>query len=234
MRRSLLLVSCFVSCLLLALFAGCSGAPQAVGGFPSGAAQPRPVVNTFQGCPPEGDGGDAQLNVRKNRIDDGNNGSYNDVNESDILALPIPEGVERVARDNWSSDDTATVAQYEGVPVRMVGWIYGSRHEGPESTNCHSTVYRDFHVWVVPDSGDDRTQAVVSEVTPRVQAERSGWDSNTLASLTGQQVRISGWLLMDQEHPEQLGQTRGTLWEIHPILHIEVNNGGSWQNIDNG
>jgi hypothetical protein len=46
-------------------------------------------------------------------------------------------------------------------------------------------------------------------------------------------VRISGWLLMDQEHPEQLGQTRASLWEIHPILHIEVNEGGSWQSIDN-
>jgi hypothetical protein len=67
-----------------------------------------------------------------------------------------------------------------------------------------------------------------------VRANRSGWDDSALSSLTGQEVRISGWLLMDQEHPEQLGQTRGTLWEIHPILHIEVNDGGSWQNIDNG
>lgn len=223
--------------LLLALFASltaCSGSPQAVAGFPANANHPQPVDNTFEGCPPEGDGGDAALNVLKNRVDDGDNGTYYDVNESDILALPIPEGVERVARDNWSSDDAASVAQYEGTPVRIVTWVYGSRHEGTESPNCHSTEYRDFHIWVVPDSGDDRTQAVVAEVTPRMRALRSGWTTSAISGLTGQQVRISGWLLMDQEHPEQLGQTRGTLWEIHPITHIEVNNGGTWQNIDNG
>jgi hypothetical protein len=69
-------------------------------------------------------------------------------------------------------------------------------------------------------------------VTPRERDQRPGWTSSALSSLTGEQVRISGWLLMDQEHPEQLGQTRATLWEIHPIIHIEVNQGGSWQSID--
>src|SRR5581483_10391291 len=176
MHRSLRLLRSLplLACLLVALLPGCSVAPEPVGGFPQSVAKPQPVDSTFQGCPPEGDGGDAQLNTLKNRIDDGNGGTYFDVNESDILALPIPEGVERVARDNWSSGDAASVAQYEGTPVRMIGWIYGSRHEGTESTNCHSTDYRDFHVWVVPDSGDDRTQAVVCEVAPRVRAQRPG------------------------------------------------------------
>ncbi len=73
---------------------------------------------------------------------------------------------------------------------------------------------------------------MVVEVTPRVRDQRPGWTDSALAALKGQQVRISGWLLMDQEHPEQLGQTRATLWEIHPIMHIEVNQGGSWQSID--
>lgn len=220
------------SCVLVVMLAGCGSPPQTVAGFPANAPHPQPVDHDFQGCPPEGDGGDHTLNVLKNRVDDGDNGNYYDVNENDILSLPIPEGVERVARDNWSSDDASQVAQYEGTPVRMVGWIYGDRHEGTESPNCHSTQYRDFHVWVVPDSGDDRTQAVVAEVTPRVRDMRPGWTDSTLSSLQGQQVRVSGWLLMDQEHPEQLGQTRGTLWEIHPIIHIEVNSGGGWQNID--
>jgi hypothetical protein len=35
--------------------------------------------------------------------------------------------------------------------------------------------------------------------------------------LTTTEVRIRGWLMLDQEHPEQIGKTRGTLWEIHPI-----------------
>jgi hypothetical protein len=31
--------------------------------------------------------------------------------------------------------------------------------------------------------------------------------------------------MLDQEHPDQLGKTRGTLWEIHPIMRIEVSRG---------
>ena len=37
-----------------------------------------------------------------------------------------------------------------------------------------------------------------------------------------------GWLLLDQEHPEQLlasgnrNKVRGTLWELHPVVEIEV------------
>jgi hypothetical protein len=30
------------------------------------------------------------------------------------------------------------------------------------------------------------------------------------------------------EHPEQIGQFRATLWEIHPITRIEVFTGGKW------
>lgn len=227
LRRIVLPVLCLVSMLL----AGC-GVQNTVSGFPSNSNQSQPQEETFQGCPPGGDGGDQPLNTLKNRIDDAS--QYFDTDINSILALPIPEGVERVRRSDWSPDDLTTIQQYEGTPVRVVAWMYGDRHEGPESTNCHSTEYRDYHNWIVPDSGDDRTQAVVAEVTPRIQAERPGWTSDALSSLRGQQVRISGWLLMDQEHPEQLGQTRGTLWEIHPILHIEVNNGAGWQSIDNG
>jgi hypothetical protein len=220
-----------ILCCLIVLLAGC-GVQNTVSGFPSGVNRPQPVTQTFHGCPPGGDGGDQALNMLKNRVDDGDNGRYYDADLASILALPIPEGVERVARSDWSPDDLSQVQQYEGTPVRVVGWIYGDRHEGTESTNCHSTDYRDFHVWVVPDSGDDRTQAIVAEVTPRVRALRAGWTDDALSGLSGRQVRISGWALMDQEHPEQLGQTRGTLWEVHPILHIEVNSGGSWQSID--
>jgi hypothetical protein len=218
-------------CVVTMLVAGC-GVQNSVSGFPTGVTQPPPVVENFRGCPAGGDGGDQSLNRLKNRVDDGDNGKYYDADLNSILALPIPEGVERIARSDWSPDDLSQIQQYEGIPVRVVGYFYGDKHEGTESTNCHSTAYRDYHTWIVPDSGDDRTLAIVAEVTPRVAALRSGWTSTALSDLKDQQVRISGWLLMDQEHPEQLGQTRGTLWEIHPILHIEVQTAGGWQNID--
>jgi hypothetical protein len=95
----------------------------------------------------------------------------------------------------------------------------------------------DIHVWLnkQPVEGKDRTQAVVAEVTPRLKPEHRNWTQGTLRQLAGQrkQVRISGWLLLDQEHPEQLGKTRGTLWEIHPIMQIEVQQDDTWVPLDN-
>ena len=46
------------------------------------------------------------------------------------------------------------------------------------------------------------------------------------------QVRISGWLFFDPEHPDQLGVTRATLWEIHPVMQIDVNQNGRWIPLD--
>jgi hypothetical protein len=220
-------------CGILLLFAGCGSPTTAVNtGIPADAAHPTPVDHTFHGCPPTGDGGDTQLNVRKNRVDDGENGSYHDVAMATILALTWPKDIERTNRANWSASDAAAVAQDEGIAVRVTGYIAGVKHEGTESTNCHDVDNRDFHVWLVAQAGDDRSKSVVVEVTPRVNALRAGWTSSALSGMVGKQVRISGWLMMDQEHPEQIGQTRATLWEVHPILHIEENSNGSWTSID--
>jgi hypothetical protein len=38
--------------------------------------------------------------------------------------------------------------------------------------------------------------------------------------------------MLDPEHPEQLGKTRGTLWEIHPIMKMEVERGGRWVDLE--
>jgi hypothetical protein len=45
------------------------------------------------------------------------------------------------------------------------------------------------------------------------------------------QVRIGGWLVLAQEHPEQVGKTRGSLWEIHPITRIEVKDANGWRGL---
>jgi len=37
--------------------------------------------------------------------------------------------------------------------------------------------------------------------------------------------------MMDPEHPDQVGKTRKTLWEIHPVLKIEVFSGGQWREL---
>jgi hypothetical protein len=51
-------------------------------------------------------------------------------------------------------------------------------------------------------------------------------------------VRISGWLMYDGQHPEQLPPgtpsqppTRATLWEIHPIMKVEFKQNGVWKTL---
>jgi hypothetical protein len=78
-------------------------------------------------------------------------------------------------------------------------------------------------------------ESIVAEVTPRLRAKHPKWTANAFNRLAQKhsRVRISGWLMLDQEHPEQLQQTRATLWEIHPIMQIEVDKAGQqWVKLD--
>jgi hypothetical protein len=230
--------------LLLALaLAGCGGSSSS--SSPSGGATattgsggglsgpyPTPQDQTFQGCPPQGDGGDSQLNVKKNRID---TGDWQRATVASLVSLPYPSDVGKRPRDSWTSSDVSAVAQYEGRPVQAEGYLLLVRHEGTESVNCHDASARDFHMWLAaaPGSTRDRANSMIVEVTPRSRALNSGWQPDSrLLGLTGHHVRISGWLLLDQEHPEQLDKTRGTLWEIHPVMKIEVDNNGSWVDLN--
>ncbi len=74
---------------------------------------------------------------------------------------------------------------------------------------------------------------MVVEITPRLRAQHPSWSRKNLNRLVQQQTRarVSGWLLLDQEHPDQVGKTRATLWEIHPVLRIEVWTGGTWREL---
>lgn len=229
--------------VLVAVLAGCGSAVTTgtdtsgtssgnTAGFPVSASHPKPVDNTFQGCPPQGDGGDAQLNVLKNRIDNGEHGTFHDVALGTLIGLQWPQGIQQRQRSTWSSADASAVAQYEGVAVRTTGYLVDFRHEGTESPNCHSVDERDYHMWIVAKSSDGKAQSMVVEVAPRVHSLRPGWTDSAFAALRGKPVRISGWLMMDQEHPDQIGKTRATIYEIHPILHIEVQQGSTWTSID--
>ncbi len=227
--------------VLLATLAGCGPGSTASGPTPTATAgatgsagppYPTPREETYQGCPPQGDGGDTALNVLKNRIDTGN---WQPVSLQDLLSLTWPSGVEKTRRSNWSQADAQTVAQSEGRPVVAEGYLLMLRHEGPESPNCHDRSSRDYHAWLAASASDDRSSAMIVELTPRVVANNPGWGSEqSILRLAGHHVRVSGWLLLDQEHPEQLHKTRGTLWEIHPVMKIEVDQGGSWANLASG
>lgn len=197
---------------------------------------PAPIEETFLGCPPGGDrGGDEALNLLKNRIDDATRART--VTFAELLALPSPAGTSKRHRAKWSPEDRESIARHEGRPVTLRGFVFDAKREDVESPNCHDEDERqkDVHVWLVAQPGDDRSAAVVVEVTPRVRARHPAWTVPALRKLAHDRVavRVTGWLMFDQEHGEQLaphgtsrGATRGTLWEIHPITRIELETGG--------
>ena len=208
--------------------------PGSPGPLPTLATKPEPVEITFDGCPPEGDSQrQAELNRAKNRVDEGD---YVPVQFDAIAKLPWPPDVERANRSNWSTTDASFVDRYQGTPVAVEGYLAGAREEGTESPNCHGDddKYRDFHVWLVPNANDDRSKSIVVEVTPRVRANHTNWRTDVLGQIVRKdlRVRVSGWLLLDPEHPDQVGKTRATIWEIHPIMQIEVQQQGQWIPLD--
>ena len=202
------------------------------GGLPDMPDKPIPQSSTFQGCPPQGDGGDPILNSLKNRIDEGN---YVPVSFDAIFDLTWPKTVERRDRSTWSAEDTATIAKSEGIPVIVEGYIYGAKESGSESANCHATSSDmvDWHVWFTKNPGEDRTHSIVIEPTPRSRANHK-WTIKMMEDLAKNQtpVRISGWVFFDPEHPDQVGKPRGTIWEIHPVMQIEFQQNGQWLPLD--
>jgi hypothetical protein len=195
--------------------------------------KPKPLEITFHACAPTGQGGDPVLNRLKNRVDEGN---FVQVPFDAVEKLPWPSTTERKHHANWSAQDAAAVARYEGIPIVIEGYLAEAREQGPESTNCSLDDHQDhdYHLWLTKSAGNDRTGSIVVEATPRVRANHPNWTIPRLEQLAKNtlHVRISGWLMFDPEHPEQLGKTRGTLWEIHPIMQIEVEEQGQWRALD--
>jgi hypothetical protein len=195
--------------------------------------KPEPVAMDFQGCPPSGDGGDPALNTLKNRVDET---QWQPTTVSALLALDWPKSIEGKPRSRWSPADAQAIAQHEGTPVQLEGYFVQAKKMSPETCNCHSVEHVDYHIWLVDDASKDRNESIVIETTPRVRTHHPEWVLRSMSDLARrkERVRISGWLLMDPEHPDQLGKTRGSIWEIHPVMQIETFSGGAWRPLDDG
>ena len=200
---------------------------------PATPRRPVPESPGFEGCPGDGDGGDRDLNRLKNRVD---TATWVPTPFASLLGLDWPAGAVRRSRDVWTRSDARRVAASEGLPVVVEGYFVGAKVEGPESTNCHGaeSKFRDWHLWLASSPGKDRRRSIVVETTPVIRARHPEWKINDVHRLVRDStpVRVSGWLMLDPEHPDQLGKTRGTLWEIHPVMRIEVRRDGKWNDIN--
>src|SRR5262245_13946078 len=198
---------------------------------------PTPLSQPFGTCPATGKGGDPDLNSLKNRSDAVPADQWQPVTVAAILSLPEPAGTTKYLH-NWPKAAAAQVAPYLGAPVRVEAFPIGVKRSGGEATNCNGGASGkddqvDYHLTFAA-AGDTFDRAVVAEVTPRIRAQHPSWTLEALGALLAEEtpVRLSGWLLLDPKHADHVGQIRGTRWEVHPVLRIEVLREGEWEDLD--
>ncbi len=204
-----------------------------VGDLPNIPNKQPPASFPLDGCPPEGQGGDAQLNLLKNRSDPGD---YTIVSFDSLTALTWPKNIERLPMNQWPEASRDFIGQYEGTPVTVEGYLVGLREGLPEPAVCNwtSSGYLDWHLSFTQNARDERSQSLLAEVTPRIRMMHR-WTIDSVHSLIMDEhvpVRLSGWLYFDPEHPGDLGITRATLWEINPVMQIQVLYKNRWVPLD--
>ena len=62
----------------------------------------------------------------------------------------------------------------------------------------------------------------------RVRVHHPAWTGESLDALKASRarLRVRGWLMLDQMHPEKVERNRRTLWEVHPVMQLD------WQRAD--
>src|SRR6266581_9043727 len=141
--------------------------------------------------------------------------------------------------------------------VSLTGWLVLAYPGPPETTNCGDETFHDWHLEIFEKPSDHAPQVgdptpIICEITPRTERliYRDGVRIKSLAAFvrlqdvsyktTGQaaqKVRVTGYLMWDDEHNssaevgstiQRLGRNglhqpwRSTAWEIHPVMKIEL------------
>jgi hypothetical protein len=184
------------------------------------------VIGGEEVCGPKGNTSNTQmqdLNNNKNRTDEPGPNDY------------VP--VDWEAMENLPADK---VNEIQGTPVAVVGYLSNRvnvENKSPgESTNCNllNPDEVDWHMYLTEKPRQQIAFAIIVETTPRVRPNHK-WTTQMLAPYVNQskQVRISGWLMYDFQHLNVVGKERATVWEVHPITRIEVQDAqGNWVNIE--
>jgi hypothetical protein len=215
--------------------------------LPNLRVKPTPKFDRSSLCSAEGletsKYNDPDLNRAKNRVDEAY--MYFPVNFKEIRDLEVPQGVRGTRRSTWPKATRDAVAKWEGIPLQVEGFLALTEHSGslvggirmgPELCNCQisGAEFVDYHLWLVNRVGDLKINSIVIEMTPRVRKYHSQWTIRNLNSLGVLRipVRVSGWLMLDQEHAGNIKQgQRANIWEIHPIMKFEYWKGNKWETL---
>ena len=190
----------------------------------------------FHGIPPEGIGGDAELNKEKNRWTA--SAEFIPLSISQIISLPHDAldmmGKER--RSRWSSSAVEQAEVNENRGVQVVGYLAHAKESGSEACNGKSEIYHDFHIWITEFPDENKNKGIIIEATPFWKEQFPAWQLSTFEKIALQhtKVRVSGWILWDEEHGDEVGRSRGSLWEVHPFTKFEVFLNGNWVELGTG
>lgn len=160
-------------------------------------------------------------------------------------------------RKDLTPEEKRQLEILEAPVVSLTAYLALAYAGPPETTNCSSTDFHDWHLEVFDEAPDHPPQPgdptpIICEITPRTQNAifRDGVRVQELAAFfrrpdvtyesTGhkaEKVRLTGYLLWDDEHNDNtkdVGATirsiarnryhnpwRATAWEIHPVIKIE-------------
>ena len=238
MKRLLLYV--LANCVLGSLTSG------TIGQYPSGnSSKQLPQFEVPSFCPPEGSSSpssDEELNKKRNRIDE--SGRYEPVALDAIGQLPWPPELANRRRRDWKTEDLTAIARYEGTPIMVQGYLVkmpskrggeGAIRQGPESCNCGRSElkYVDFILRIVAVPGGNQSDSIVAEMTPRIRKGHPQWTIDNLGYIARERllIRVYGWLVLDQYQIAEVGHSRSTPWQIHPITQIQVRENGRWKTL---
>lgn len=182
------------------------------------------------------------------------------------LEANLPDGL---SRGNHGDFKDALSALGEGQSFGLIGFLYYAKPSGVESSNCQlpdndppegSNV--DYHIGIgfdpslaqqasaFPDTNSVpkdllktlEQNSVIVEMTPhsRFTFEAGVWTIENVRKAVGQQVRVVGQLLVDNEHfspsqdcakaasaKDQSSCWRFSVWELHPVTQFQICNAAS-------
>jgi hypothetical protein len=215
-------------------------------------------IATYQDCHSDYPSGcskaagyDAYLNLLKNQLIPPATAALRDLAAGDYAKLEqeMPSGLTKSNHADYK-DDLAKLG--EGRVHRVTGYLYYAKKGGKESSNCQLSELTDidFHLGIGFDAAlggkieardkltsDERTQvdqsSVIVEMTPHWRGRFApDWTLDLLAKAVGHQVRVTGQLLVDNEHFDPNDDCavsgasercwRASIWELHPVTRFEV------------
>ncbi len=213
---------------------------------------------------------DAYLNLYKNQVQWATSQParwFTTLAQFEQLENDLPSNL---GKNNQSTLLDQLRKQGEGEIVGAVGYLYGVKAEGKESSNCQlepgdDNENVDFHIYMGFDPGiatkirnktltaaerkEVNPSSVIVEMTPHYRATyHPEWALAAVKDAVGQQIRVVGQLLVDNEHfvkSQDCGREdhtsncwRATVWELHPVIQFEVcqseectESSGNWQPI---